>query len=190
MCNSKQLLLPRQEFTIATFEGRITCHSKGKSGLERALWSENFMCPKAGQLKQNDWEPPCEVSLSPTELFPLLLSCPFGGGQNVPKAREQGGKAEELESRVCCHLESDPLDPGKGTQVHSRELRHPCMAACICNWRWWWPKTEHPPLAWKHWTRVRRESAARGGLNHILKSFGQYSFREQFSSFTVSFLWN
>lgn len=46
VCNSKQLLLPRQEFTIATFEGRIMCHSKGKSGLEKALWLKNLICPK------------------------------------------------------------------------------------------------------------------------------------------------
>lgn len=45
VCNSKQLLLPRQEFTMATLEGRIMCHSKGKSGLGRALWLENLICP-------------------------------------------------------------------------------------------------------------------------------------------------
>lgn len=44
--NSKQLLLPRQEFTIATFEARIMCHSKGKSSLERASWLENLICPQ------------------------------------------------------------------------------------------------------------------------------------------------
>lgn len=30
VCNSKQLLLPRQEFTMAILEGRIMCHSKGR----------------------------------------------------------------------------------------------------------------------------------------------------------------
>ena len=46
VCNSKQLLLPRQEFTIAILEGRIMCHSKGKSGLEKASWLKNLICPK------------------------------------------------------------------------------------------------------------------------------------------------
>lgn len=46
VCNSKQLLLPRQEFTIATFEGRIMCHSKGKSGLEKASQLKNLICPQ------------------------------------------------------------------------------------------------------------------------------------------------
>lgn len=76
-CNSKQLLLPRQEFTVATFEGRILCRSKGKSGLERASWLESLMSwnsSKAGQLKQSSRDPPCEVSLLWTH--PYFLCSP------------------------------------------------------------------------------------------------------------------
>lgn len=103
VCNIKQLLLPRQEFTMAIFEGRIKCHSKGKSGLERASWLENFACPKTtlNQAKENK-----TMEKLPGKSVRLDLSCislvsrlPFGGWQISPM---QEGKTETQGlARLC-----------------------------------------------------------------------------------------
>lgn len=50
---------------------------------------------KAGQAKQNDREPPCEVSLPERSCSSLASLLPFGGWQNVEGAR---GKAVNLKS--------------------------------------------------------------------------------------------
>ena len=54
---------------------------------------------KAGQVKQTDCEPPCEVSWPQTELYFPCFSAAliFGGWQDVPRARSKsGGEAEKF----------------------------------------------------------------------------------------------
>lgn len=58
---------------------------------------------KAGQVKQNDWEPPCEVSLPElTELyFPCFSPAFLVDGKMSP---EQGGSGEGRETQVLAKL--------------------------------------------------------------------------------------
>lgn len=48
---------------------------------------------KAGQAKQNDWEPPCEVSLPELSCISRASLLPFWGWLNVP---EQGAREKAV----------------------------------------------------------------------------------------------
>lgn len=102
--NSKQLLLPGEEFIIATLEGRIMCHSKGKSGLERASWLENLICPQfQSRPSKTKWLRTALWSQSAwTELYFPCFSPAFSVDGKMPP--EQDGSREGKETQVLDKL--------------------------------------------------------------------------------------
>lgn len=86
--NSKQWLLPRQELTIATLEGRILCRSRGNQVWKRPLGWRTSCVPKQLQSGPNQtqrrrptlWSKPAVSSSA----WPLL-SCLSGGDKMFPK---------------------------------------------------------------------------------------------------------
>lgn len=111
-----------------SFQGEVRS-GKGLSAEEPHM-SPNSS--KAGQVKQTDCEPPCEVSRPQTELyFPCFSLAFLAAGKTSPEqgAKRWGGwgQAEKLPSWISPHMESDSLSPGRGMQVCSGEFHHPCM---------------------------------------------------------------